>query len=40
MGGTSNTEGITIPHLKLYYRAMAIKQHGTGTKTDMTTGTE
>jgi hypothetical protein len=36
----SNAGGIIIPDLKLY-RVIAIKQHGTGTKTDMkTNGTE
>jgi hypothetical protein len=37
----SNTGNITIPNFKLHYRAIAIKQHGTGTKTDRkTSGTE
>jgi hypothetical protein len=33
----SNTDGITIPEFKLYYRDIAIRQHGTSTKTDMNT---
>jgi hypothetical protein len=24
-----------MPYFKLYYKVIAIKQHGTGTKTDM-----
>jgi hypothetical protein len=33
----SNAGSIIIPNFKLYYRAIAIKQHGTGIKTDMKT---
>jgi hypothetical protein len=37
----SNSGGITITDFKLHYRAIATKQHGTGTKIDMkTSGTE
>jgi hypothetical protein len=38
----SNAGGFTIPNdFKLYYRTLAIKQHGTVTKTDMKiSGTE
>jgi hypothetical protein len=33
----SNAGSITIPDFKLCYRVIAIKKHGTGTKTDMKT---
>jgi hypothetical protein len=37
----SNAGGITTPNFKLYHKDIAMKQNGTGTKTDMKTiGTE
>jgi hypothetical protein len=33
----SNAGGITLSNFKLYYKAIAMKYHGTGTKTDMNT---
>jgi hypothetical protein len=37
----SNAGGIPIPDFKLYLRVIAIKQHGTATKTNVkTSGTE
>jgi hypothetical protein len=37
MSKKSNAGGVIIPNFKLYYRAITIKQHDTGTKTDMKT---
>jgi hypothetical protein len=36
-GKQSSTGGVTFPDFKLHCRAIASKQHSTGTKTDMNT---
>jgi hypothetical protein len=37
MDSQGNTEDITKANFKLHYRAIAIKQHGTSTETNMKT---